>query len=37
MLITDAAEGLIIIDNVARKNVYNCAELLWEGLVITQF
>lgn len=33
-LITAAAEGLIVTDNVARLNVHNCLELLWEDLVI---
>lgn len=34
LLITAAAEGLIIIDNLARLNVHDYFELLWKGLVI---
>lgn len=34
LLITAAAEGLIIVNNFARLKVHNCVELLWEGLII---
>lgn len=33
-LITPTAEDLFMADNVARLNVHNCLEWLWEGLVI---
>lgn len=32
LLITAAAQGLIVTDSVAILNVQNCIELLWEGL-----